>query len=196
MSLYNFLERPAIYNIIGKILSFGNESVRDYLLSTINLSANSTILDVGCGTGRYAEIFAGKFFGIDSNKEYIDYAKKHHQGNFSVMDATDLKFSDNTFNLVFNVGVFHHLSDQQVKKTLNEMKRVTKKDGQILIIDAVFPEKITSLGYWLFKFDRGRYTRTLRQLKNLLTGDGFKLVQDNIKGSFPYRLAVFSWQKY
>jgi SAM-dependent methyltransferase len=39
-----------------------------------------TVLDVGCGTGRHAELFAGmvkKVFAIDPSQEMIDYAASH-----------------------------------------------------------------------------------------------------------------------
>lgn len=196
MNLHSFLEKPIVYNLITKLLSLGNKSVSKFITSvTSDLSSGSLILDVGCGTGKYVKIFKGKFFGIDLNPEYIEYAKEHYsQGNFSVGDATDLEFSDNTFDFVFCNSILHHLSDEKVEKTIIEMKRVCKENGRILIIDAVYPRKINFLGYFLFKLDRGQYTRKLNELNTLLDKQGFKLIRRSVKGSFPYCLSVFAYQ--
>jgi len=195
MGWYSFLEKPSVYNTVGRILSLGNESVRNYLKANIKTDHDSEILDVGCGTGRYAEVFSGNFYGMDNNPEYIEYASKRHKGNFAVMDATDLKFDDNKFDLVFNVGVFHHLSDEQVIKTVKEMQRVAKPGGRVLIIDAVFPRKINFIGYILFKADRGKFTRNFEKLEGLLKEYKFYSSDKKIKGSYPYQLACFIFNK-
>ncbi|MBU3922735.1 class I SAM-dependent methyltransferase [Patescibacteria group bacterium] len=194
MNLYKFIEKPKIYNFIEKILSLGNKSCERCLLELINSNKHDLLLDVGCGTAKYANLLPGKYYGIDTNKDYIDYAKNNYKGNFSVMDATDLEFPDNNFNFVFNVGVLHHISDENVKMALDEMKRVCKNNGKIFIIEAIYPSKINFIGYLLFKFDRGKYTRTINNLKELLEGKNFSLLRDNIKGSFPYKLCVFVYE--
>ena len=158
----------------------------------IKVKSSDCILDVGCGTGKYA-IFSCKYFGIDSNEDYINYAKKYHQGTFLKMDGTDLKFSDNTFDFVVNISTLHHVSDNVTKKMIVEMKRVCKKDGYIYIVDAVYPKNL--LGYILFKLDRGRYRRKFKELKNLVLKDNFQVKIDDIGKTFPYQWSVFSFRK-
>ena len=196
MSLYRLLQSPFIYDLKTRILSFGRRNVRDYLLGTpIARSADSRILDVGCGTGRHAAISPGFFWGIDLNPRYIRHARKCYPGTFLVMNATHLAFSGDRFDLVFCAGLCHHLSDNDVRTTAREMIRVTKQGGQVLIIDGVFPTKANFLGRLLFTFDRGHHTRTLETLATLLAQEGFELITENIEGSFPYRRAVFSHRK-
>jgi len=195
MNFYKFLENPKIYNFIEKTLSLGNKSCLNCLGGLIKPKEDNLLLDVGCGTGKYAKLFSKNYYGVDINEDYINYAKGNYNGNFDTMDATDLRFSDNTFDFIFNVSLFHHLSDESIKTAINEMKRVCKNNGKILIIDAVFPSKKNFLGYLLFKLDRGKHTRKLKDLNNLLSRYNLKLIQDNIKGSFPYRFAVFMYQK-
>ena len=195
MNLYDMLQNPAVYNLKSKLLSLGRHSVRDYLRAVADLAAPSSILDVGCGTGRHAAAFSATFCGIDPNPKYIEHAQRSCRGRFLVMDATDLDFPDGAFDLVYCVGLCHHLSDRQVRAAAGEMKRVTKRGGQALIIDGVFPPKVNLLGYLLFKLDRGRHTRTLEQLSALLGQEGFQLSAGSIRGSFPYRRAVFAYRK-
>lgn len=194
MLLYKFFENPKIYNLITTIFSFNNKRLKKYLPKLLNVKNNDYLLDVGCGTGKYA-IFSCKYVGIDPNEDYINYAKKNYAGTFLKMDGVNLKFPDHTFDFVINISALHHVADNIVEKMIFEMKRVCKKNGLIFIVDAVYPKKINFLGYLLFKFDRGRHRRTFEELRGLLSKNSFKLIADNIGKTFPYRWSVFSHRK-
>jgi len=45
--------------------------------------------------------------------------------NTALMDATDLKFNDNSFDIVFCRALLHHV--ENVNKIVREMKRVSRK---------------------------------------------------------------------
>lgn len=195
--LYKKLEDPKFYNLkgkIGKIHTLGRNPIKEYLLEQIKPKKREQVLDVGCGTGGHA-IFSEKYIGIDTNEKYIEYAKKNHRGTFLVMDAANLEFPEDNFDYVFSVSLFHHISEAQVEKAINEMKRVCKRGGKILVMDAVFPSKLNLFGYLLFKLDRGKHTRTFDELKSLLLKHNFKLLTKNIGGSLLYRNSAFSYQK-
>lgn len=191
MWLYKFLEKPTVYNLWVKISSFDHRGVAGYLQKLIKVKPSDCILDVGCGTGKYA-IFPCDYVGIDSNEDYINYAKKNHQGTFLKMNGADLKFPDKSFNYVFNISTLHHVSDDTVKKMIIGMKKACKKNGRIIVLDAVYPKN--PLGYMLFKLDRGRYRRTFEELKKLLFKFDFELVSSRIEKTFPYRWVVFSYE--
>jgi ubiquinone/menaquinone biosynthesis C-methylase UbiE len=108
------------------------------------------------------------------------------------MDAANLAFPRAFFDLVFCVGLLHHLSDPQARAAVREMRRVTRDSGRVLVIEGVFPSVANFAGYLLFKCDRGRHTRTLAALKDLLAQEGYHLHAENVPRSFPYRRAVFS----
>lgn len=192
MGFYRVFENPKVYNLVTKIISFNNQGLKKYLPKLIKVDKSDCILDVGCGTGKYA-IFPCKYFGIDPNEDYINYAKEHHQGTFLKMDGMDLKFSDNTFDFVVNISTLHHISDDATKRMVVEMKRVCKKGGCVYIIDAVYPKNL--LGYILFKLDRGHYRRKFKELKNLVLKDNFQVKTDDIGKTFPYQWSVFSYKK-
>lgn len=100
------------------------------------------ILDVGCGTGFFTILLAKEgheVIGIDLTPEMIERSiklAKEEQANchFRVMDAENLEFEDETFDLVITRNLTWTLPD--VEQAYGEWKRVLKKDGMLLNFDA------------------------------------------------------------
>jgi ubiquinone/menaquinone biosynthesis C-methylase UbiE len=99
--------------------------------------ANS-ILDVGCGSGivtsDLAHLTAGTVTGIDESVDMIDVAKRvlcdYENTELCVGNATQLPFYDNIYDITTcNLLLMWSENPQQV---VNEMTRVTKKDGMVL----------------------------------------------------------------
>jgi len=194
MKFYDIFENPRIYDLNAKIFSFNNKKLRRYLPELIKLKDNETMLDVGCGTGRYA-IFGDNYTGVDPSPAYINYARANCRGEFILMDGADLKFPDNSFDVVANISVFHHLSDGLCHKILEEMVRVLKPGGRAYLTDIVYPSKFNFLGNLLFRLDRGDYQRSFEKLAELTRQHGFTVISGDIGGTFPYRWAIFGRKK-
>lgn len=193
MRIYKTLRHPKVYNACQRILSiiaFGNKGIENFLRHSLG-DTDGTVLDVGCGTGRYADIFGDRYTGIDYNEEYIDYARKNHKGNFFTASSSEIKKLNKKFDFVLSINTLHHLSDAEVKEAVRQMKDIAGK--KILVIDPVYPAKWNFLGYLLFSLDRGEHTRTYGQLFSLLAGEGFFFVSD-LKNSFPYRVCAFEYK--
>lgn len=196
--LEKFFNNPAVYNVIQHILAWtGGKTIFKKLREYIDPKPGDKILDVGCGTGKYTKIFQNSdYIGIDINENYLDYARRRYSfGKFMNMDATKLDFPDNNFKFVFSVSTFHHLSDAQIEQAAEEMKRVCSDNGAVYIVDNVFPRKINFIGYLLFKLDRGSYQRNYEAMEKLLSPHGFEAVDPKLKRTFPYRYAIFEYQK-
>jgi ubiquinone/menaquinone biosynthesis C-methylase UbiE len=88
----------------------------------------ASALDIGTGTGVFAEAFASRglsVFGVDVNPEMLPAARIHvPNGNFCAATAEKLPFADATFDLIF-MGLLLHESDEQVK-VLCEARRVAR----------------------------------------------------------------------
>jgi ubiquinone/menaquinone biosynthesis C-methylase UbiE len=84
-----------------------------------------TLLDVGTGSGIFAEAFARKGLsvtGIDPNPEMLVEAKKHApSGEFLQGTVERIPFKDKSFDLVFMSHVLHESDD--VAKALAETRR-------------------------------------------------------------------------
>jgi ubiquinone/menaquinone biosynthesis C-methylase UbiE len=107
---------------------------------------DDTVLDVACGPGIVAcELanYVSQVSGIDITPAMIEQAKQIQKekklGNLTwkIGDIITLPFDDSSFSLVITRYSFHHLLDPQ--KVLDDMIRVCKHGGRIVIID-VTPE--------------------------------------------------------
>ena len=87
------------------------------------------VLDVGTGTGLFAEAFAQnglKVSGVDVNPEMLPAAQGFvPEGDFRLSTAESLPFPDGSFDLVFLGQVLHETDDPA--KALREARRVAKK---------------------------------------------------------------------
>jgi len=93
-----------------------------------------TVLDLPCGTGRlFEEYLRGGFqvTGADVSEEMLSVARARMAVNtnfsFRLCDAENLPFSDNTFDYLVSFRLMCHLPEQNRRKVLAEMSRVTRK---------------------------------------------------------------------
>lgn len=99
------------------------------------------VLDLGCGNGRLFSVFGGSAFGgeyvgVDASPKLIEKAReKYGNGDrFKVANILELPFADNHFGSIWAVAVFHHIPSVKLRlKALEEMRRVLKKDGKIIM---------------------------------------------------------------
>src|SRR3990172_4999664 len=121
----------------GKIFEHG----RYVAFNMMNVKPNETILEVGVGTGLSLPLYprVAHITGIDISQEMLDKAevKKEYYGLSNVslynMNASSMTFADNTFDKVIASHVITVVPDPL--KTLNEIKRVCKRDGEIFILN-------------------------------------------------------------
>src|SRR5579859_4859227 len=94
----------------------------------------ATILDIGCGTGRYSahlQRLGYGVIGIDISPEQLQYAPS----SLSLIcgSATDLPFEDNSFACCLMVLVQQQLDSEQRSKAIYESHRVLQEDGILAI---------------------------------------------------------------
>ena len=104
---------------------------------------NCKIADIGCGscTDLMNLVSLGfnqnNLYGIDINKNDIDFGMINFPLlNLTNQDARNLNFEDNFFDLVYESTMFVQLNNEKVSQMIsNEMLRVTKKNGFLIIFD-------------------------------------------------------------
>lgn len=127
--------------------------------------AGIKVLDMGCGTGILSPLFSeSHYIGIDIDKKLIDFAQKKYPYAFKVMSGEKILFPKNSFDLIIVIGVIHHLNDKATNKTLAEMKKVLKKDGRVLLVEAIPPiDNYNYVGHFIRSLDEGHNIRKLEE---------------------------------
>ncbi len=96
--------------------------------------AAKSVLDVGTGTGVFAEAFAAhglEVTGIDVNPEMVNAAQQFvPKGRFQVAPAEAIPYLDKTFDLAFLGCVLHETDDPL--KALREARRVARLRTAVL----------------------------------------------------------------
>ena len=108
---------------------------------------NGRALDIGCNAGLSSFVLEELGFdvvGIDIQEKAIERAKelakkRGSKAEFYVMDAKNMDFKENTFDLVALLGYpLAHFSIWDFDKILQEVKRVLKPQGWIVIQESDF----------------------------------------------------------
>jgi ubiquinone/menaquinone biosynthesis C-methylase UbiE len=119
----------------------------DSLFKKFQLNNFNYVLDFGVGSGFYLPYLLkilrpnGKIYALDIQKELLDYAKEKgkkfdwvEKVDFVLVKEKDsLPFEENFFDFVYLAFTLHELEDPIF--TLQEIKRVLKEGGKLLIID-------------------------------------------------------------
>lgn len=99
-----------------------------------------TLLDAGCGTGFSSYLLSQKkerVVGLDLSPLFLKKGAEKYRGKNLLRTAGDilnLPFRDETFDLVGSYLVIETIPD--VQKGLDEMARVLKKEGTLIVIAA------------------------------------------------------------
>ena len=125
-----------------------------YLLERWKGMRKKTFLDLGCGLGRHAILFAMEGFdtfafdlsheAVVKTKEYAESKKldvKCKEG-----DMLNLPYEDNLFDAIMCYNVISHTDTEGIKKIISELKRVLKEKGEAYLT-------LCSKETWGFKQD-------------------------------------------
>ncbi len=140
------------YDLINDIQSFGMHRIwKKWLWLLSQPKRDDKVLDVCCGTGDIAFLFAEKgceVTGVDFSEEMLKVAltrasslnsqRKPLSTHFQQADALALPFDDNSFDIVTIGYGLRNLANIGVG--LKEMHRVLKPGGKLLILEFGKPD--------------------------------------------------------
>ena len=145
--LYSFYS-PFYDHVFGHLLAPGRRQAFKYL----ERRPDQKILEIGVGPGSTLEFYPPRteFVGIDISGPMIakarEKADKLNSGSsfeFHVMDAADLEFPDNYFDVVMSAYVITTVRDPH--RVCREMLRVIRPGGQIIVVNHTRGQ---NGGYW------------------------------------------------
>ncbi|MEO6473395.1 MAG: class I SAM-dependent methyltransferase [Aeromicrobium sp.] len=161
---------------LGILLTMREGQWRPLLAERATQDDPATIVDVGCGTGTLTIAIAAqtpaKVVGIDGDPAILELARRK-QGAERVEWrqglADSLPFADDSVDCVVSTLVMHHLPRDTKVASLDEMARILRPGGTLLIADWGKPH--------------GPVTRAAFFGLQLL--DGFATTADNVNGMLP-----------
>ncbi|MDR0455074.1 MAG: methyltransferase domain-containing protein [Treponema sp.] len=133
----------------SKVLTKMKEHFKNKIYDKLN--DNTVFLDYGCGGGDRLIDFHQKIkmgVGIDISEVRIERAKSTAKDKnvanieFVVMDAMNTVFENEKFDVIRGSAILHHLD---LKLSLNEIKRILKKDGYAFFTEPLNTNPIIKL---------------------------------------------------
>jgi ubiquinone/menaquinone biosynthesis C-methylase UbiE len=168
---------------VAKIIAGDEEPYYHYkrekflqLLKGINIK-NKSVLEVGPGPGGNLQYLhkkggAAKITGVDISQQMIDISTQLLAGTNIVVKKTDgvsFPFETHEFDIVYSVTVLQHNTDEEsLKKTINEMCRVSKEE--VIIFERI-ESKITG--------HESNLGRPAGYYQKLFEANGFRLKEVN-----------------
>lgn len=145
-------------------------------------------LEIGCGTGSATRFVRAAFpeaeiVALDLSEAYVHLAERRfgREGvKFQVGAGEDLAFSDQTFDAVYSVFLFHELPHDVRLNILRESHRVLKESGVFAFVDSLqlgdTPDLDQSLKQFPIRFHEPFYRNYIKTpMTELLHEAGFHL---------------------
>ena len=150
---------------------------KQHLVEQAPIEKGQRILDLGCGTATLTIIIKkthpeSEVAGLDGDPRIleIDRGKVAKTGFDITLNqgmAFDLPYADDSFDHVFSTLLFHHLTRENKIRTLKEVFRVLRPQGELHVVDF------------------GKPQNTLMYLISLIVRRLQEETSDNIKGLLP-----------
>ncbi len=179
-SIDSFNEQATDYNIDSN--GYPGLNLYPLLIEKLNTLSFNSILDVSCGTGTVLSLLLAKnqdikAYGLDSSEDMINMAEKKLTNNatLSIGDSEHIPYDNGSFDVVICTHSFHHYANPS--KVLNEMYRVLKKNGTLIICDyyQYFPPFRQLMNFFI-KFSKDRDIRiySQKEIFNLFDENNFR----------------------
>ena len=133
------------YDLMNRLMTGGQDvRWRKRVIEQARLRSNSSLLDLGTGTGDLAREALAQFpqarvIAADFTLEMMRVGKQSGPLNFSAADALRLPFNEGSFNAVVSGFLLRNVIDLQ--EALQEQYCVLRKGGRIVILDTTRPKK-------------------------------------------------------
>jgi SAM-dependent methyltransferase len=111
----------------------GRRKVLERVVGDLQLPADASILDAGCGSGRNMVDLArhGRVTGVELSDTSVRLARERNAGEVIEGSVLEMPFDADTFALAASLDVIEHLEDDLA--VLRELRRVVAPGGALLV---------------------------------------------------------------
>jgi ubiquinone/menaquinone biosynthesis C-methylase UbiE len=151
------------------------------VLRYVPSSPGARVIDIGCGTGRYALLLTSgteaPIFSTDLSIEMVEKGREKDKANdvfWFLSDACQMPFADESFDVALLFLVLHVVKDS--KRALQEAYRILRSGGHCLILTHSHSQLDRDTIFRFFPEARKLNKRrmlSLTKLKELVRGIGF-----------------------
>lgn len=173
-----------------------NDSWKEFENFKKYLKKGQTVIDMGCGNGRLRSSLLNKikYIGVDNNQTLLREAKKRSPSEqFIKGDLLKIPLKNEIADVTFCIATLHHIPSLKLrKKAVSELKRITKKNGLVIIttwnlwqkkywksfLKAIFHQYEWNDVFipWANTVKRYYHAFTTRELKKLLASE-FQIIE-------------------
>jgi len=142
--------------------------------------AGKRVLDYGCGDGEYSAFLAANgamVTGVDISDVSVKNARARASAegldtrvSFRVMDCERLEFPNDSFDIVCEAGVLHHLD---FRLAIGEIARVVKPEGAAICYEALGHNPVIQAYR-----DRTPHLRTAYEAKHIIRAEELRIAEE------------------
>jgi ubiquinone/menaquinone biosynthesis C-methylase UbiE len=149
------------------------------------LPDHAVVVEAGCGTGQTLTIFSERHttIALDISPHALALARKSADPELALGTIFSIPFKDESCDLVYNSGVIEHFRDPHNANAVQEMARVVKKGGFVIVIVPNTFCPWYKIGKWiaviLKKFEFGyEEDYSLSRLRSVITAANLTVISE------------------
>jgi SAM-dependent methyltransferase len=168
----------------GESMEAGHGPVGRQAIALMQVSMDSRVLDVGCGSGWATRLFAdyavhGRVTGIDISDEMVRVARESSRDysnvSFEVASAEQLPFPDRDFTHAFSMESLYYY--RNIPKALKEIHRVLIPGGSFFaVVDLYWENEATH--QWIDQLKVPVELLSIDDYRSLFIDAGFVNIRD------------------
>lgn len=174
-----------------KNMNRNHENLAQWGVNHLNITKDSTILDIGCGGGvnvkRFLKLSENKVCGVDYSQLSVKKSSELNQKEIELgrceikqESVSEMSFGENTFDIITAFETVYFWPD--IKNDFREVRRVLKDEGIFLICNEALPkENDERQKEFIELLDCNIYSE--KDLIRFLKESGFREVKTHVKKS-------------